>query len=138
MAEISFGLRCGCFPTISRLYQQLASSTPNNNDKYNNMAIAPKPVRLGGLRRDCIPLDGQSKPSLPDRADGEGRVGSGSRNGSSGDEQVLEIAVEGKEAGGDGDDLGLPVGGMDGEGLVVHVWVGSGDSGFACLSFRGS
>ena len=46
-------------------------------------------------------MDGQSKTSLPDRADGEGGDVSGSRGGSSGDEQALESAVEGKETGGD-------------------------------------
>jgi len=98
MAELAFGLLCGCFPIIPRLYQHFTAIIPYTNSDHNATYINSN-TRLGGSRsvdKNGIPLDrrdwkmlaGQgSVPEIPGRKTGRER--------SESDDTAIESAVEG-------------------------------------------
>ena len=99
MAELAFGLLCGCFPIIPRLYQHLTSISPYNKNStatavytYGSSNVRLKELidRNGNSdQRDWTQLEGQrSLPQIPPKAKVGGRCGS--------DDSALESAVEGE------------------------------------------
>ena len=98
MAELAFGLLCGCFPIIPRLYQHFTAIIPYTNSDHNATYVNSN-TRLGGSRsidkngvqlgrKDWTMLVGQgSVPEIPGRAT--------VRERSESDDTAIESAVEG-------------------------------------------
>ena len=97
MAELAFGLLCGCLPIIPRLYQHIASVPPYSNNNPTTCGASDqagkRSYRMANMNRDWTLLDGHSRPSMPSQAHVTDRSAS--------DDQALESAIEGKS--GDGE-----------------------------------